>query len=211
MSFAKGGATSSSASDTVQSIYDAQFLTINSSQTVPALYVTYPNQQNITLTQSLSMLQLLEDSYTERRLLPPVTDMRARTRAWDLATLIACDVQPLQNQRARVKVEEAGLMDGTDWARHWVQDGLARVDRLLRVHWKDEAKSDHRPATAPRYCVGDDLSVADVCLWPMVQGARRLGLASDDDQDFRAVAEVCRTLRDIPEFSKGGLQLDSIE
>lgn len=80
---------------------DSEYLKKNSSATVPTLEAHYGNGESVVLTQSLSMLEFLKDSYAGRtRLIPPVTDMAARCRVRDLALLVACDTQPLQSTRA---------------------------------------------------------------------------------------------------------------
>ncbi|MCJ1351056.1 MAG: hypothetical protein MMC33_001038 [Icmadophila ericetorum] len=171
------------------------YLSQNPNGTVPTLIAEYRNGQILTLTQSLSMLEFLEESYgdggSEVRLLPPATEMKRRTQVRDLAALVACDIQPVQNSRIRAMVESFGG-NGTAWAQSVYRRGLAVYEQMVRK-------------SAGKYSVGDEITMADVCLWPMVQGGERVGV-DVGDRGCETVASIMRELGNRSEFVEGGLQ-----
>ena len=84
------------------------------------------------LTQSLAIIEWLDETYSQVRLLPADADGRARVRA--LAQTIACDIHPLNNLRVlRYLTKNLGISEEqkNDWYRHWVNEGLAAIEKLL--------------------------------------------------------------------------------
>jgi len=132
---------------------------------VPALVVEEEGEPgSLTLTQSLAIIEYLDESHPEPALLPGDPAGRARVRS--LALDIACEIHPLNNLRvlrylvAELKVSED---DKNRWYRHWVETGLEAVERQLAGH----------PATG-RFCHGDQPGLADCVLVPQIFNARRL-------------------------------------
>ena len=114
------------------------------------------------LTQSLAIIEYLEEVHPRPPLLPQEPVARARVRA--LALAVACDLHPLNNLRVlNYLTGPMGLSDHAKqtWYRHWIADGLAKL----------EAELD-RPGTG-RYAHGDAPSMADCCLVPQIFNARR--------------------------------------
>jgi glutathione S-transferase len=74
---------------------------------------------------------------------------------------IACDIQPIQNLRVLQK-HSADQAERAEWAKYWIDVGLAAVESMLKK-------------TAGKYCVGDQVTLADVCLVPQVYNANRYG------------------------------------
>ena len=113
------------------------------------------------ITQSLAIIEYLDESHPEPPLLPRDPLLRARVRAFALA--IACDIHPIANLRVLnylkgpLQQHQAAV---DTWYRHWVGIGLAGCEALL-------------PAGASRFCFGDRPSLADVCLIPQMYNARR--------------------------------------
>ena len=139
-------------------LYGNAYQSINPNATVPTLIADYNSGESVTLTQSLSMLDFLEESYPGTlRLIPPVTDMAARTKARDLAALIACDLQPLVSARVLSELKSLGR-DTSYWSR-------VHISKKIRVYENIVEKC------AGRFSVGDELSIADICLVPMVHAA----------------------------------------
>ncbi len=115
------------------------------------------------LSQSLAIIEYLDETHPEPPLLPDTAVARARVRA--LAQLIACDIHPLNNLRVLHYLERSLDCDEAArlcWYRHWVDEGLAALETLLANH----------PATG-RFCHGDTPTLADLCLVPQVYNARR--------------------------------------
>ncbi|MCJ1387612.1 hypothetical protein MMC18_000455 [Xylographa bjoerkii] len=171
------------------------YLRLNPNSTVPTLVATYPSGETLTLTQSLSMLEFLEESYQGAvRLLPPVTDISARAYVRDLAALVACDVQPLQSARVRRKIEAWG-QDEERWAREVLWRGIRVYEGLAE-------------RSAGRCSVGDEVSLADVCLFPMMQRARRLEAYDGAllTREAPTVSRIMQALEGMKAFRNGGLQ-----
>ncbi|WP_374466641.1 maleylacetoacetate isomerase [Ferrovibrio sp.] len=131
---------------------------LNPQKQVPALV-----DDGQLLTQSLAIIEYLDETHPTPAFLPSGATDRARVRA--LALAIACDIHPLNNLRVlRYLVKEMGLPEEKkdEWYRHWVENGLQAVEKMLTAS----------PATG-RFCHGDSPTMADICLVPQVANARR--------------------------------------
>lgn len=135
-----------------------------------------------TLTQSLAIIEYLDETHPEPPLLPPDPLGRARVRA--LALDIACEIHPLNNLRVlrylvhSLKVSED---DKNRWYRHWVETGLEVVERQLAA----------QPA---RYCHGDTPTLADCVLVPQIFNAQRFDCRLDHVPNVMRVFEACMRL-----------------
>jgi len=115
------------------------------------------------LTQSLAIIEYLDETHPEHPLLP--TDAPGRARVRSLALLIACEIHPLNNLRVLQHLKRAlgqNEEQVNGWYRHWIADGLARF----------EADLANAPGTG-RYCHGDAPTTADCCLVPQIFNAQR--------------------------------------
>ena len=136
------------------------------------------------LTQSLAIIEYLEETHPAPPLLPPDPAGRARVRA--LALDVACDIHPLANLRVlRYLLHDLRLSEEMKdrWCLHWVQQGLQAVERQLA----------HHPATG-RHCHGDTPTLADVFLVPQVFNAQRIGCPLDDMPTVRRITDACLQL-----------------
>ncbi len=136
------------------------------------------------LTQSLAIVEYLEEMHPEPPLLPRDAAGRARVRA--LALDIACEIHPLNNLRVlRYLVHDLKLSDDDKnrWYRHWVETGLETVERQLA--------GDPRGG---RYCHGDSPGMADLCLVPQIFNARRFDCRLDHVPTVMRVFEACMAL-----------------
>jgi maleylpyruvate isomerase len=139
----------------------AAYRALNPQAMVPAL-----EDNGMLLTQSLAIIEYLDEQHRKPPLLPPDAAGRARVRS--LALAIACDIHPLANLRVlRYLVHTLGVSDDVKnaWSVHWVQEGLAAL----------EAQLSGAKATA-QFCHGDTPTVADCCLVPQVFNARRVNV-----------------------------------
>lgn len=135
------------------------FAAINPQKLLPVL-VTDDGSQ---MTQSLAIIEYLEETHPTPALLPKDPVARARVRA--LALAVACEIHPINNPRVlRYLTGTLGVTEEQRdaWYRHWVEDGLQAVEKLLTAS----------PATG-RFCHGDTPTLADICLVPQVANGRR--------------------------------------
>ena len=139
------------------------------------------------ITQSLAIIEYLDEIQPQPPLLPGDAEQRAKIRAFALA--IACDVHPLNNLRVLnyLKGPLGHDQAATDaWYRHWVETGLVACVALL-------------PAGRGRFCFGDEPTLADVCLIPQLYNARRFKADLSAIPRLVAIEEACATL---PEFAR---------
>ena len=127
---------------------------------VPALEITEDSGERRTITQSLAILQYLEDRWPEPSILP--ADLYLRARARMLAEIVNSGIQPLQNLSTTNRVKAMGG-DPAEWTRGFVGAGLAAFARAVAE-------------TAGAFCVGDAPTIADCCLVPQLASARRFGV-----------------------------------
>src|SRR4029078_6947755 len=157
------------------------FRAIAASQLVPALVVDDPAQGEATLTQSLAIIEYLDEAFPGPPLCPADALGRARVRA--LALDIACEIHPLDNLRVlRYLQRELKVSDDDKdrWYRHWVETGLDVVERGLA--------GDPRPG---RFCHGDEPGLADCVLVPQIFNARRMNCRVDHVPTVMRVFEAC--------------------
>jgi len=134
------------------------------------------------LTQSLAIIEYLEETHPEPPLLPAAPVERARVRG--LAMDIACEIHPLNNLRVlRYLVRDLKVSedDKNRWYRHWVETGLEVVERQLAA----------RPST---YCHGEQPTLADCVLVPQIFNARRFECRLDHVPQVMRVFEACMKL-----------------
>jgi maleylacetoacetate isomerase len=153
------------------------FLALNPQGLVPVL-----EDDGAILTQSLPILNYLEERYPEPALLPRDSPGRAKSRA--IAVAIACEIHPLNNLRVLQYLErELGLDEGRRmaWYRHWIAEGFGPLERMI-------ARS------AGEFCFGDFPSLADLCLVPQVYNARRHQCDLEPYPIIRRIDERCREI-----------------
>ena len=141
------------------------------------------------LTQSMAIMEWLEESYPEPALLPRNPGARAQVRA--MAQLLVSDIQPLQNVavtrylQAELHVDDAALKS---WLREWIGRGLSALEQLLA-----------RTPTSGDFCLGAAPTLADVCLVPQCASSRRFGV---DPAAFPRIARIEKACNAIPAFQR---------
>jgi maleylacetoacetate isomerase/maleylpyruvate isomerase len=135
------------------------------------------------LTQSLAIIEYLDETHPIPPLLPRDPLARARVRA--LAYDIACEIHPLNNLRVLrylVRDLKVGDEDKNRWYRHWVETGLETVERQLER------------APASTFCHGDTPTLADCTLVPQIFNAQRFQCRLDHVPNVMRVFEACMKL-----------------
>jgi len=126
------------------------------------------------LQQSMAIIEYLDETHPEPRLLPG--DALARARIRGLAQTVACDIHPLNNLRVlRWLVQDGGLDESAKnrWYHHWVRSGLEALERELALLATERTRLGLAPSV---YCWGDTLTLADCCLVPQIFNAQRFGV-----------------------------------
>jgi maleylacetoacetate isomerase/maleylpyruvate isomerase len=127
-----------------------------------ALLPTLELDDGTRLTQSLAIIEWLDEKHATPSLLPK--DPLARARVRSLAYLVACEIHPLNNLRVLQHLKRAlgqSQEQIDEWYRHWIADGLAKLEADLA-----------RPGTG-KFCHGDAPTMADCCLVPQIFNAKR--------------------------------------
>lgn len=160
--------------------HSASHKSLNPTGTVPVLVAHYVDGHTLTIGQSVAALEFLEEcdpptttGQPARKLLPDAKEVEARAQVRALVNIIANDVQPVTNLRIQKRVKALDG-DATAWARELARDGLEAFE-------KTAARS------AGTFCVGDEITLADVCLVPAVWAAERVGV---DVAEFPVVKRV---------------------
>jgi maleylpyruvate isomerase len=126
---------------------------------VPTLEITEDDGSVHALTQSLPIIEFLDERFPERPVLPKDPYLRARARA--LAEIVNAGIQPFQNLSTTKRIKALGGDDAA-WTKDYIATGLTAFERTARD-------------TAGQFCVGDAPSLADCCLVPQLASARRFG------------------------------------
>lgn len=155
------------------------YTALNPQQLVPLL-----DDDGFTLSQSLAMIEYLDEAFPAVRLIPTALHERARVR--QIALAIACDIHPLQNLRVlKYLTGQLGLSedDKAQWIHHWLSTGLAALEADLV-----------RSALRGRFCVGDSPTMADCALVPQMFSAARFGVDTMPYPTLRAIYAACENV-----------------
>ena len=141
------------------------------------------------LTQSLAILEYLEERYPNPPLLPRDPADRALVRGMALA--VACEMHPLQNLRVLGYLQNTlhhSEAEAQTWGRHWITEGLIALEQMVKT-----------VATRDNFCLGDSPTIADLCLIPQMVNARRFACDLSVCPTLVQIDAYCRTL---PAFAK---------
>ena len=155
-----------------------EYLALNPQGFVPMLVVG-----DRRLTQSLAIIEYLDEKHPAPPLMPPGHEDRAWVRAVALA--IACDIHPLNNTRVLKYLSRDLHLDEPrrdEWYRHWVREGFGPLEAQLAAR-----------AVGP-FCLGTAPTLADVCLVPQVANAHRLAVDMAPYPRIRAINDACLAL-----------------
>ncbi|KOO13067.1 maleylacetoacetate isomerase [Vibrio xuii] len=139
--------------------HSTEFKRLNPNQLVPVLM-----DNGLVLNQSLAIFDYLDETYSDVLLVPKSGESRYLVKA--MAQDIAIDVHPLNNLRVlqylsnELNVDER---EKSDWYKHWIANGFEALEQRVAV-------------TRGQYCVGNEISLVDVCLAPQMYNAQRFGV-----------------------------------
>ncbi|MCO5160169.1 MAG: maleylacetoacetate isomerase [Mesorhizobium sp.] len=155
------------------------YAAINPGEGVPTLVL----DDGAVLTQSMAILEFLEESHPSPPLLPRDPVMRARVRA--AAFAVATDIHPVNNLRviARLKAMGHSQDETLAWMGLWMERGFAAISRMIE------------PRTP--FCFGDEPTLADICLVPQLYNAHRWGV---DMSPFPRLADIEERCLALPAF-----------
>lgn len=162
---------------------DGAFRNLNPQGLVPAL-----DTGDGVLTQSLAIIEWLDETHPTPPLLPPDAMGRAHARAF--AQIIACEIHPLQNLRVLNFIKQNYGQDqaGADlWCQHWIGEGLTAAEAIA-------AAQTHGGA----FTFGDTPGLADICLIPQMFSADRFGL---DTAAYPRLREIRAAAEALPAFA----------
>jgi maleylpyruvate isomerase len=160
--------------------FTAAFGQMNPEKLIPVLQT-----QQHTLTQSLAIIEYLEETYPQPPLLPHDPLDRAYVRA--LALSIACEIHPLNNLRVLKYIKNTlnAAEEAKDtWYRHWCKSGLEAVQTQVQRHGK-----------SGKYCLGDTPTLADICLVPQWFNAQRFNTDLSGCPTLAAIVANCLQLK----------------
>lgn len=161
----------------------SEFKKINPAKEVPVFV-----DDGKILTQSLPILEYLEETRPNPRILPQDPVARAQVRA--LVNIIVLGIQPLQNDKVLKRVND----DSDAWGKYWIEKGF-------------ESLETHLKTTHGTYSVGDTITMADICLVPQVFNANLFGV---DMSQFPIIQQIYEKLSESKHFkdSHPSAQLD---
>ena len=156
-----------------------EYRALNAQGLLPALEV-----DGLVLTQSLAIIEWLDDTYPEPSLMPEDKDVRAKVRAF--SQIIACDIHPLQNLRVLQYLKgefEQDQAAADKWCQRWIDDGLTACEAMLANN-----------KNAGDFCFGSTPDLADICLVPQIYSARRFGVDLTAMPRLTDVFDACEEL-----------------
>jgi maleylacetoacetate isomerase/maleylpyruvate isomerase len=156
---------------------EAAYRAVNPQMLIPALV----EDDGSVLFQSLAIIEYIDEIHPHPRLLP--ADPRARARARGLAMIVACDSHPLVVPRVREYLEHELKLDEPTrikWIQHWIGEALKAIETNLAASKE-----------TGRYCQGDSVTVADICLVSQMVGANFFKYDTAPFPTARRIFDTC--------------------
>ncbi len=159
------------------------FKSVNPQALVPVL-----SDGGLQISQSLAIIEYLDEVYPQVPLLPSAPGDRAFVR--QLALGIACDIHPINNLRVLKYLTGAmGISEDkkSEWVTHWISLGLQAIEAQIQQHGRSGA-----------FCFGDTPTLADCCLVPQIASAQRFNV---DLSAYPALTAIFNTCQELPAFA----------
>jgi maleylpyruvate isomerase len=159
--------------------FSESFRALNPQALVPVLV-----DDAVTLSQSLAIMEYLDERHTTPPLMPPTIEGRAKVR--QLALAMACDIHPLNNLRVlKYLTGSLGASEEArnEWVKHWSILGLEALETEVA-----------RGRAGQTFCVGGHPTIADCCLVPQLFHAQRFGVDLAPYPTLRAIDAACQAL-----------------
>ena len=151
----------------------------------PAHLVPTYVDEDVTLNQSLAIIDYLDEKYPAVAIYPADIVMKAKVKA--MALDVACEIHPVNNLRVQhylannLAIEE---QEKLAWSHHWMNLGFAAIEKQLETN-------------AGKFCFGDNVTMADICLVPQVYNANRFNL---DMSAYPHIVRVVNNCNELPAF-----------
>ena len=158
----------------------SEYRSINPQGLIPALI-----DGDVSLGQSLAIMDYLETRYPEPALYPEAPGERAFVQ--QCALVVACDIHPLNNLRVLKYIKHTLKLDDeakNEWIHHWINNGFTALETLLN--------GGNRQGP---YCHGEQVTIADACLIPQIYNARRFEVAMDNFPTLVRIEQACMELK----------------
>ena len=154
-----------------------EYVALNPSKLVPTLV-----DGDVELNQSVAIMEYLDEKFPDSPLLPNDLVLKAKVRAF--CQDIACDIHPLNNLRVLKYLK--GQLEVTDeakdgWYAHWITTGFEALEARLE-------------STMGKYCFGDEVGMADICLMAQIYNARRFNVPLDNFPRILQIEANCNAL-----------------
>jgi maleylacetoacetate isomerase len=159
--------------------WSAAYREVNPQSRVPTLV-----HDGLRFTQSLAIIEYLDETYPDHRLIPRDPVDRARVRM--LSQIIACDIQPLQNTSTTLYLKEKLRLDD-EWVAIWLREWITRGLDAYNAH----VERDH---LSGKFSHGDTPTMADCCLIPQLYAASRFGVEVTRYPRLALIAENCAAM-----------------
>ncbi|MCX7115854.1 MAG: maleylacetoacetate isomerase [Gammaproteobacteria bacterium] len=171
--------------------YDTQWVSLTDHQHLEPTYSALNPQKLVPaldieghlLSQSLAMIEYLDERYPTPPLLP--ADPIAKAEVRSLALFIACEMHPLNNLRVREQLQaqfKATPLQITAWCQHWLTTGFEQLETSLSR------------MSSGLFCYGDSATLADICLIPQLYSAARFQVSLEPYPLIQAIQTHCLTL-----------------
>lgn len=159
--------------------FSQEYKSINPQMLIPSLIT----ENNEVITQSLAIIDYLDEKYPEKTLYP--VNIAEKYQAKAIALSIACDIHPLNNLRVLKYLKEQSFQQNQvdDWYAHWIHQGFSAIEKQIEQ-------------TAGTFCFGEIVSVADIFLVAQVYNANRFNVPLDNYPNILRINSNCLKLDD---------------